>query len=320
MPGLVEFLNEHTPLFAPFGKLAVVVALFALAWAVSRGAGRLAATVVDRAERRHATEEGWEDTGVIAGIRQRQTAIALVQTGIAYLVFALAVLLSIATLAGARRIETVVGASFLAILIAFAAQRFLTDVIAGLLMFFERWFRVGDTIIIEPWKLEGVVEDVSLRTTSVRGLNGELMRVPNSEVKAVRVIPRGYREYEVELFTTDEEPALALLEGVARLVPAGPSHFVRRPTVEETERLADDLVRVRLRAAVAPGREWLAEEFLPSVVAERADDDLLVHGPVAMPVDDHASSRFARSYSSRRSSTPARSRRRSRSRTESSTG
>lgn len=166
MHGLVEFLNEHTLLFPPFGQLAVVAALFSAAWLVSRVAGRLAAAVVDRAERRHAPAHGWADTGVIEGIRQRQTAIALVQTGVAYFVFALAFVLSIAALLGARRIETVVGASFLAILIAFAAQRFLTDVIAGLLMFFERWFRVGDTVIIEPWKLEGVVEDVSLRTTT----------------------------------------------------------------------------------------------------------------------------------------------------------
>jgi small-conductance mechanosensitive channel len=47
-------------------------------------------------------------------------------------------------------VETVVGASFLAVVLAFSAQRFLTDVLAGLLMFFEGWFRVGDTVLVEP--------------------------------------------------------------------------------------------------------------------------------------------------------------------------
>jgi hypothetical protein len=69
---------------------------------------------------------------------------------------------------------------------------------------------------------------------------------------------------------------------------------VRRPVVDETEELDDELFRIRVRAAVAPGREWLAQEFLPSLVAERAEEGLVVHGPVVTAVDDHATRRFAR--------------------------
>src|SRR5262249_30352157 len=85
-------------------------------------------------------------TGTIAGIRQRETAISLIATTTRYAAYALALVLSLAALSGGHRLQTVLGASFLAIMIAFAAQRFLTDVIAGLLMFFEGWFRIGDTV------------------------------------------------------------------------------------------------------------------------------------------------------------------------------
>ena len=289
---LVDLLNEHTPLSPPFGGLVVVLALFGLAWLVSRGAGRLATFVVLRSERRHAPD--LEDSGVIASLKQRETAISLARTSVRFFAYAIAALLSLGVLLGADKVQTVAGASFVVILLAFAAQRFLLDVVAGLLMFHENWFQIGDTVVIEPLKIEGVVEGATLRTVTVRNVGGDVIRVSNSEVKAVRVVPRGYRQVDVELFVTDADSGGELVRQVAGIVPRGPTHFIRPPSVVETDRLEDDLHRIRAVAAVPVGREWLAEDLLPSLVAERAPDDLVVHGPVVMWADEHAERRFAR--------------------------
>jgi len=289
---LVDLLNDSTPLSAPLGQLIVIAAVFFAAWLVGRAAGRIASFFVLRGERRHAPD--FEDTGVIASLKQRETAISLGRATVRATIYVLAGLLALSVLVGADRIETIAGASFLVILLAFAAQRFLADVIAGLLMFHERWFRIGDTIVIEPWKVEGVVEELTLRAVTVRSAEGEVMRVSNSEVKAVRVLPRGYREAEIELFVSDEGAGRELLSHVARIVPSGPTHFLRRPAVVEVESLEEDLHRIRSRAAVPSGRAWLALELLPSLMRERADDGLIVHGPVVAWVDEQAERRFAR--------------------------
>lgn len=275
----------------PFGQLAVIVAAFVLAWLATRLAARIAAFFIDRS----AAAEPDADTGVLDALKQRQTAISLVQATARYLSFGLALVVSILVLTGAKEIGAVVGAGFLAVIAAFAAQRFLMDVIAGLLMFVESWFKVGDTIAVEPHGGEGVVEEVALRYTTLRAANGEVVRINNSTIAAVRVTPRGRRELDVELFTSEEELGRELVEEIAKIVPAGPTHFIRRPTVEETERLGAELVRIRARTSVAPGREWLASELLPEMVKERAGDDgLLVHGPVVSAIDEQAARRFAR--------------------------
>ena len=292
MSSLVDLLNDSTPLTPPFGQAVVVAVICAAAWAMSRAAGRIASFFVLRGERRHPAEI--EDSGVIASLKQRETALSLARTTVRGAAFVLAGLLSLSVVIGADRVETIAGASFLVILIAFAAQRFLADVIAGLLMFHERWFRVGDTVAIEPWKVEGVVEDLSLRAVTVRSAAGEVMRVSNSEVKAVRVLPRGYREAEVEVFVRDPKAGRELVQDVSRIVPTGPTHFIRRPAVVEVDSLEDDVHRIRSRAAVPPGREWLAVDLLPELMRERADDELIVHGPVVMWVDEQAEQRFAR--------------------------
>jgi Mechanosensitive ion channel len=289
---LVDLLNEHTPLSPPFGGLVVVLALFVLAWLVSRAAGRLATWIVLRSERKHPLDV--EDSGVIASLKQRETSISLARTTVRFAAYALAALLSLGVLLGADKVQTVAGASFLVIILAFAAQRFLLDVVAGALMFHERWFQIGDTVVIEPLKIEGVVEGATLRTVTVRNVGGDVIRVSNSEVKAVRVVPRGYRQVEVELFVNDAETGQDLVRQVAGIVPTGPTHFIRAPRVAETDRLEEDLHRIRAVAAVPVGREWLAEELLPNLVTERAPEDLVVHGPVVMWADEHAEHRFAR--------------------------
>lgn len=75
MSSLVDLLNDSTPLSAPLGQLIVIAAVFFAAWLVGRAAGRIASFFVLRGERRHAPD--FEDTGVIASLKQRETAISL---------------------------------------------------------------------------------------------------------------------------------------------------------------------------------------------------------------------------------------------------
>ena len=297
---LVDELSGNTPLARPLAVLAIVVGLFLVAWVVSRVFTRLAVFLIDRSERRRA--RGVSDTGVMVGLRQRETAISLIDTSVRYLVFSLAIVLSFATLAGAQRLQTVVGASFLALIIAFAAQRFLMDVIAGLLMFFEGWFRIGDTVAIDIWQVRGVVEAASLRSLTIRSVTGEIVHIPNSSLNMLKVIPRGYREIELEFFTSELAAGRELVRQVARIVPVGATRFIRRPVIAETERLDDALYRITARCAVAVGREWLADDFLPGLIRERGAPGLVVHGPIVTYVDEQAFRSFSRALPD--SSTP----------------
>ena len=298
MKTLVDELSGNTSLGRPAAVLAIVVGLFLVAWITSRICTRIAVFLIDRSERRRAG--GISDTGVMTGLKQRETAISLIDTSIRYLVFSVAIVLSLATIAGAQRLQTVIGASFLAIVIAFAAQRFLMDIVAGLLMFFEGWFRIGDTVAIDVWQVRGVVESASLRSLTIRSVTGDIVHIPNSQLTSLKVIPRGYREVEVEFFASDLDAGTALVWQVARIVPVGATRFIRRPAIAETERLDDSLYRIMARCAVAVGREWLADDFLPTILRERAEPGLLLHGPIVTHVDEEAYRRFSRALTTSR--------------------
>jgi small conductance mechanosensitive channel len=167
-------------------------------------------------------------------------------------------------------------------------------------MFTEKWYSVGDTIAIPTMELQGVVEDVSLRRTKLRSLDGEIVNIHNSQIPAVRVLPSGLKEFDVEMVASNRDAAEMLVEEVGRLLPVGPTTFVERPRIQQVDDLAPGLVRMRMRAAVTPGREWLVNAFYTDLLKERADKHLIVHGPVVLTVDESAARSFARASAATR--------------------
>jgi len=280
--------------------LLTVPCLFAAAWLVSRGSAYVARRVLAWHDRH--TEAAAATVELrIANVKRRETTVAVIRAAIAYAAFAVAIVLSAAQLTGGLdKLSTLVGASFVIILAGFAVQRVLMDVIAGTMMFFERWYAVGDTIAIPTLELQGVVEDISLRRTKLRTLDGETIQVSNSQIPAVRVLPEGLKDLAIELFVSDRERGENLVRAVQRILPEGPTTFARRPWIEQVNEVDERLVRIRLRASVVVGREWLIQGFLSDLLKERADEGLIVHGPVVLALDEQAARSYARASAASR--------------------
>jgi small-conductance mechanosensitive channel len=277
-----------------------IILIFAAAWAVSRLSAIIARRVMAWSDRRHRAPSG-DLSAKIVELKRRETSVAVIRTGIAYIAFATALVLTAAQLTGGfGRLTAVAGASFILILVGFSAQRMLMDIIAGFNMFVEHWYSVGDTIAIPMLEVQGIVEDLSLRRTKLRSLDGEVINIHNSQIAAVRVLPGGVKEFDVELVASSREAAEVLVEHVAAILPEGPTTFIRRPAVHQIDDLAPGLVRLRMRAAVAPGREWLVHGFYTDLLKERADKHLIVHGPVVLTVDDKVERSFARASAATR--------------------
>ena len=133
-------MHVHVPSQSTLIALVQVAGLFLAAWAISRVAGRLAEALVRRRERR--ADATNVDTGTIIALKRHETAVSLVRTTLRYAVFGIALVVSLALFSDTGRLTAVAGASLFVLLIGFAAQRFLTDILAGFFMFFEGWFSV----------------------------------------------------------------------------------------------------------------------------------------------------------------------------------
>ena len=245
---------------------------------------------------RRSADHDLTKAGKMTRLKRRETQVSIIRAGITYLAFATAAILSVGQLiGGVDRLTAIAGASFLLILVGFAVQRVLMDIIAGLAMFIERWYSVGDTIQIPMHELQGVVEDFSLRHTRLRTLDGEVIHIHNSQIPSVRVLPGGAKELRLEVFVTDQEKGIEMVDSVASILPEGPTTFFRKPRIEQVDELSERLFRISVRASVAPGREWLVDGFFADLIRERAEEGVIAHGPVTLSVDESAARSYARS-------------------------
>lgn len=291
---MTNILQGDLPVDSTLESAVLVVASFTAAWGIARFSGFAARRVLAWNDRRESGPEP-DPRRRVGDVMRRETSVGVVRAAISLLAFVAAAIFGVAQLTGGfDKLTALAGASFALIVAGFAIQRVLIDMIAGLTMFFERWYSVGDTIQIPMLDMQGVVEDVSLRSTKLRTLTGEVIRVHNSQIPAVKVLPRGVKVLTTEFFVNDKGRGEQLVERVAALVPEGPTAFIKRPALEQVEDLSESLIRIKMRATVAPGREWLAEGFLSSMLKEQAGDELIVHGPVVLSDDEGATKSFAR--------------------------
>lgn len=80
------------------------------------------------------------------------------------------------------------GAGFAGIVIGFAAKDIIGNLIGGLVLILDKPFRVGDVIKIKD--VFGKIEDISIRTTTIRTFDGEIVTVPNAMAMNEIVINR----------------------------------------------------------------------------------------------------------------------------------
>lgn len=224
-------------------------------------------------------------------LRRSETIIVLVATAVPY-VTAIVVLITLGSLF-LPQAATLGGSALLGVLIGFAAQRFLMDIVAGALIAFERWYGVGDFLLLEPANARGIVEQFGLRTTVIRFFNGDLAYVPNSQIIAAIRSPRGYRRYTIELLTSDPKSARAAIEAAGQRSPVGEARFLAPPTVTEERELGEGVWLVRGRADVPPTLEWLAEDLLVRRVESQLGDSLLAD-PIVYTLDEATLARYQR--------------------------
>jgi hypothetical protein len=184
----------------------------------------------------------------------------------------------------------------------------LRDLSYGGVMMAEHWFGVGDYVKLEPFSsVEGVVDRVTLRSTRIRGLNGEVIWVSNQNIQGVRVSPKGVRTIAIDVFVSDLKRGLSMIEEVNLRLPQGPLMVVRPLQIMSKEELAHDLWHITAIGETAPGREWLLEKYALDLMKEmdeknRKDKKLLRAEPIAHYADRDADRRFARTIQNARKS------------------
>jgi moderate conductance mechanosensitive channel len=151
-------------------------------------------------------------------------------------------------------------AGILGVALGFGAQSLVKDLLSGMFILFEDQYGVGDTI--DLGEAAGSVEEVGLRVTRLRGLDGTVWFVPNGEIRRVgnksRLWSRAMVEVRVDYAADVEKARLALLAAATTAVEREDlaKYVLGVPDVPGVESLAADAVVLRVFVQVQPGKQW----------------------------------------------------------------
>jgi small-conductance mechanosensitive channel len=144
--------------------------------------------------------------------------------------------------------------------ISLGAQTLIKDLIGGLLVILENQYAVGD--FIQVGNVSGEVEQITLRATRVRALNGDLCIVPNGEVRILANQTKGWSRVMVDLGVAYEQDLDWVLRILAESVESfsqdptfGPS-LLEPPRVTGVVSLGDSAANVRVAVKTQPGKQW----------------------------------------------------------------
>lgn len=193
-----------------------------------------------------------------------------------------------------------IGASaFFVVLAGGTIGMILRDITAGAAMIIEGWFNVGDYIDVEPFdKLSGVVERMTLRSTKIRSLSGEVIWIHNQHMQSVRVTPRGHRTIAVDIFVNNQSVGESLIKKAMSTMPTGTLKVIKTPEIVTKEKWGDYLWLFTVLGETAPGREWLMENYFIESLRElderRRGPQTIVRPPIARYADPAAERSFKR--------------------------
>lgn len=194
--------------------------------------------------------------------RSRQRAetlgavLASVLAGLAWFVAVLLILDQV----GLNLAPLLAGAGVVGVALGFGAQQMVRDFLAGIFIVFEDQYGVGD--VVDLGEATGSVEQVNLRATRLRDVNGVVWYVPNGEIRRVgnmsKLWSRAVLDIEVG-YETDVDAAGALMVEVAealRLEHLPSMSILEPPEYWGVERFGADGVALRLVVRTEPTEQW----------------------------------------------------------------
>ncbi|MCD7035480.1 mechanosensitive ion channel family protein [Metabacillus sp. GX 13764] len=167
------------------------------------------------------------------------------------------------------------GAGVVGLAIGFGAQGLVSDVVTGFFLLLEKQIDVGDYVTLGSF--DGVVEQVGLRTTQLRGFDGTLHYIPNREITNVSNHSRGNMRALVDIgisYNDNIDEAISVLQDVCDQIAKENPVIVEGPNVVGVQTLGESDVVIRVIGKTLNGEQYGIERLLRKAIKEAFD----VHG------------------------------------------
>jgi small-conductance mechanosensitive channel len=193
-------------------------------------------------------------------IEQRSHTLVAVLRGSSRFVLVIWALFTILPELGVNVTPILASVGIAGIALGFGAQSLVKDVLSGLFILIENQYSKGDVVTVAG--ISGLVEQVGLRRTVLRDLDGIVHHVPNSEITVASNFTQEWSRVNLNVsvaYGEDLDKVFEVINRVGRELAADPEFgplILKAPQVLRVDAFEDSGIAIKILGDTAPIRQW----------------------------------------------------------------
>jgi small-conductance mechanosensitive channel len=194
------------------------------------------------------------------GSKRRAKTLVNVFVGLGRIIIFLVILLMVLSELGVEIGPLLAGLGIVGIAVGFGAQYLIRDLIAGVFILMENQYRIGDVAKVAD--VTGVVEEINLRKTVLRDIDGVVHHVPNGEIRVASNLTRHFSRVNLNIsvaYETDLDYAISVINRVCKKMAKEERwrKVIRTvPKVLRVAELGDSGIDIKILGDVKPLEQW----------------------------------------------------------------
>jgi len=194
------------------------------------------------------------------GIEKRTNTLLSIFKGIGRVFIIIVAIMMVLDEVGVAVAPVLAGFGIAGVAIGFGAQYLIRDLIAGIFIIMENQYRVGDVAKVAD--VSGLVEEITLRRTVLRDLDGIVHHVPNGEIRVASNYTRHYARVNLNVsvgYGTDLDHAISVINRVGKELADDEKwreKVMSPPKVERVDNLGDSGIEIKILGDVKPIQQW----------------------------------------------------------------
>ena len=189
--------------------------------------------------------------------KRNETLNQLIVSILRYVTIPIYVVLALPIL-GVNPTTVFAGAGIVGLIVTFAFQDLLKDIVAGVFIIFERVYEVDDYISVNGF--DGRVIKIGVKTTTIKAWSGEICTVNNRDVADVKNFTVGDSQITVNYFTvsldTKIEDVYAAFEKDLDLMIANYPQVITKPVIKGINQTTPYGIEFQVNTVVQPETHW----------------------------------------------------------------
>jgi len=193
-------------------------------------------------------------------IEQRSRTLIAVLKGSGRVVVVILALFTILPQLGINVTAVLASAGIVGIALGFGAQSLVKDVISGLFILIDNQYSKGDVVTVAG--ISGLVEEVGIRRTVLRDLDGIVHYVPNGEIAVASNLTQEWSRVNMNVSVAYGEDLDKVFEVINRVghEMAADAEFgpliLKAPQVLRVDAFEDSGIAIKILGDTAPIRQW----------------------------------------------------------------